>query len=94
MAGVPYAHSSRWDLLWEGDVAHQACRSWAHGWREANPDRPPPLSAARAVGESARRLADAGVGRVELARLMTAAGRDGDPSPDLHPGATPQAEAA
>lgn len=95
MGGVPWSHSTAGDLEWEGDLAHHGCRSWIGGWRETNgSDLPPPLAFARPVGEAAVRLAASGVGRVDLARLMWAAGRDGITAPDLEPGDTQHARAA
>lgn len=79
MAGVRYGYSTATDRAWESDAAHQACMAWLEGWRQTHgADQPPPVGMARAVGETTRRLTAEGVSRVELARLMWAAGRDGD----------------
>lgn len=95
MAGVRYDHSSADDLLWEGDDAHQACKSWLEGWRQTHgPDAPLPMGALHPVGTAASRLSGEGWPRIPLAKLMHAAGRDGITEPDADPGDTNSARAA
>lgn len=67
------------DKAWDDD-ALAGCHSWIAGWRQThghdtNPPKDRHLIAA--VGRDAIGLMRAGVVRIELCRLMWAAGRDG-----------------
>lgn len=87
--------TARPERAWEGDDVHNACQAWLVGWRQTHgEEQAAPWSLVRDVGESARRLSTSGIGRVELARLMWAAGQDGVAAPDTDPGSSGAGEAA
>lgn len=69
------------DPEWD-DAALAGCHSWLAGWRQTNGQhaRPPKdRKVIAAVGRDAIGLMHEGVHRIEICRLMWAAGRDGTP---------------
>lgn len=68
------------DPEWDDD-ALAGCVSWLQGWRQSHGTHAPlpPLRTAAQVGRDAAALMRQDVRRVELCRLMWAAGRDGEP---------------